>query len=297
VTVPFSWPAAEDALPPIFSAAVGSYPVIWESQGVSRPALGGSLAAYLSLQRDDSPGLVSQDSERKVEDNPTGHAGVPPVVVFAGSGTQVVTIQGGTAASPTGAGWHGQLVCGTPGPIGTATYAWTIKNALGVTQASGTLTSASSPVSLGTTGYKAAFSGGNAVAADAHTWPTPIVGTEVLRTYSLQVEAHLRVQAYSVAVKGATFAGALLNTLRNQLETDTVRAALRAIGLYVVDRGPVHNLTGLIETRFEGRAALDLKLRLEDGAVETPTYISRANVALVVANAGVSLTSTVVVDP
>lgn len=106
----------------------------------------------------------------------------------------------------------------------------------------------------------------------------PTIGTELLSEYRAPSEMVLRVQAYSASPLGASSAEKLLQTLSLALDLSAVRSSLETLGLVVVDRAPVIALPSLVETRFEGHAALDIRLRLLDGVSEAGTYIGQAEI-------------------
>jgi hypothetical protein len=108
--------------------------------------------------------------------------------------------------------------------------------------------------------------------------PPIVVGTELLLQRRVPSEFQLRVQAFSAAVVGVSSARALLATMHNGLDLTSCRDVLTAVGLAIVERGVVQNLSGLIETKFEGRAALDIRMRYTDGVDETATHISTAEI-------------------
>jgi hypothetical protein len=86
------------------------------------------------------------------------------------------------------------------------------------------------------------------------------------------------VQAFSASVIGDDTAVALLSRLQTALSRDDVRGALLAGGVAVYDEGSVEDLEALLDTEFEGRAALDLSLYAGDSTEEHSTYIARAEV-------------------
>lgn len=106
----------------------------------------------------------------------------------------------------------------------------------------------------------------------------PVVGTELLVDHDVPSEFHVRVQVFTAEVRGNSAAPVLLSKFHNWLQTDTARDAFRAAGIGLIEAGTVQNLTGLVETRIEGRAVLDLRLRYRDGAREALTYISSVEV-------------------
>jgi len=108
----------------------------------------------------------------------------------------------------------------------------------------------------------------------------PSVGTELLLTEIEQVDFRLEVETFSPPeAVGAAHAVAIARGLRNALAKESVRNALEAAGVVVADRsGPVQNLTGLVETDFEGRALFEVGLRAAFCVADTSTYIETAQI-------------------
>ena len=101
----------------------------------------------------------------------------------------------------------------------------------------------------------------------------PLIGTELLQTVRVPAEIRVRIQMFSSTVRGAGAAHALLAEVASAQELDSVRDILGAAGVDCVERGPVSNLSDLIETRIEGRASMDLRMRVMVSAQETMTWI------------------------
>ncbi len=81
------------------------------------------------------------------------------------------------------------------------------------------------------------------------------------------------LQAYTATVTGAATARALLSLVQTALSLPSVRAALDAAGVTPFDEGEVHNLTGLLGTKFEGRAALDVQFYVRETLSEFTGFI------------------------
>lgn len=98
-------------------------------------------------------------------------------------------------------------------------------------------------------------------------------GEEVETKYSGPRELTCSVQVYAVPTSGASSARALLARAQASLSRDSVAAALRAAGLAIVDQGGIADLTALLETNWESRAAMDVRLGCTDSATDRTGYI------------------------
>lgn len=110
--------------------------------------------------------------------------------------------------------------------------------------------------------------------------PGQPAGAELTFETCSQAEFDLRVQVFTKTTRGDDSACRIATRLRNSLSKQSELAILSAAGVAVVDRGPVQNLTALLETRSEGRAALDVRLRTADGTTETETYIEHVKISI-----------------
>jgi hypothetical protein len=106
----------------------------------------------------------------------------------------------------------------------------------------------------------------------------PVVGTELLIDHKVDSEFHVRVQVFTAETRGNNAAHSVLSKIRNYFDTDAARRTLDAVGVATIERGSVMNISALVETRFEGRAALDIRFRTADGGQEINTYISSARI-------------------
>lgn len=108
--------------------------------------------------------------------------------------------------------------------------------------------------------------------------PTVTIGTELLVGTTGNVEFTLRVQAFTAEVIGNSSARAQLVKVRNAFAADSYCDALASSGIAVISRSTVQKLTEVLETKFEGRAALDIRCRVEDGHEETQTFIETVQI-------------------
>lgn len=104
----------------------------------------------------------------------------------------------------------------------------------------------------------------------------PLVGTEIREEHLVPSEFTLRVQAHSASVMGSQSADKLLRKVVNALDLSNTRYLLQQLGVVLVETGPVMSIPAMVETRFEGHAALDIRLRIVDGGSGVGTYISSA---------------------
>jgi hypothetical protein len=109
---------------------------------------------------------------------------------------------------------------------------------------------------------------------------TTTVGTEI----EFQVDAFKRltvsVQAHTSSTVGSGKALAVLSKVQTSLHLETVRSALRVAGLAPFDFGQVQDLSAVVDTEFEGRAALTCGFYLTETLSDYATYIERANLEL-----------------
>ena len=103
-------------------------------------------------------------------------------------------------------------------------------------------------------------------------------GDEVEFDAILRGEVLAQVQVFTTATTGNSSARALLSAARAALELPSQRAAFRAAGLALIDRGTIQDVTALLETRFEGRAALQVRFHAVQKVSEFTGYIATVNV-------------------
>lgn len=111
--------------------------------------------------------------------------------------------------------------------------------------------------------------------------PVPAPGEEIILTSRTTAEINLDVQAFTklkVSTAGEKAANAILRELRQALESETLAALFESTRLVLVSVGPVNALPRVLETQFEGRATLSLKLRISDEFTEKTTFIESAEV-------------------
>lgn len=102
-------------------------------------------------------------------------------------------------------------------------------------------------------------------------------GEEVELRVSGQREFSVSLQAFSTVVTSPTSdtlpARALLGKCQTALQLPTVKAAFDTAGVSCFDVGSVLNLSALVGTLFEGRAALDCRFYATDTASEFVGFI------------------------
>lgn len=84
---------------------------------------------------------------------------------------------------------------------------------------------------------------------------------------------HLTVQAFTPNIVNGSTARALLSKVQTALRLESVRDALATAGVTPFDVGQVLNITALVGTKFEGRAALTVGFYALETVSERTTYI------------------------
>lgn len=106
-------------------------------------------------------------------------------------------------------------------------------------------------------------------------------GQEIQRTAAGHREVTVKLEAFSpdtVERPGAPSARALLSRVQDSLSLPGMRQALNAAGIGVIDEGgPVRYLPGIQKAAWEGRAFLDVRLRVVATATEALGYIATVN--------------------
>lgn len=100
-------------------------------------------------------------------------------------------------------------------------------------------------------------------------------GEEITLTTTDHVDLTVQLRAFSSEVTGSDKAFNLLDKVRQHFGKESCIAVLegQAEAIAVVDRGTVNDATTVLETEYEGRAVLTLRLRVADVATEKSTYI------------------------
>lgn len=97
-------------------------------------------------------------------------------------------------------------------------------------------------------------------------------------------EFRVLIQAFHPSVVSSTgspsnTARALLSKIQTALLLPSIRASFDAVNISPWDMGTVQNLTELIGTKFEGRAALDVGFYVLESVSERTTYIETVQTA------------------
>lgn len=104
--------------------------------------------------------------------------------------------------------------------------------------------------------------------------PTPTAGNEVVVSTEEHFEMIIEVQAFAVTRAGEYPAAPhMLEVVRNYLGRTATLDDLRAVSATIVNRGTVRHLPTVLNTMFESRAVLEVRLRGRSGHSETTTYI------------------------
>jgi hypothetical protein len=127
--------------------------------------------------------------------------------------------------------------------------------------------------------------------------PGAPAGQEVTLSTRYQVELTVQVRVFSSEVVGSNTGSNVARKIRNYFGRDSVNVALAApaIGVAVVDLGPVRDASIVLSTEHEGRGILDLKFRVADLDVETTTYIETATVETTVEQSNGNVTRTLTI--
>jgi hypothetical protein len=87
-------------------------------------------------------------------------------------------------------------------------------------------------------------------------------------------ELTVRCQAFTASTAGGGAARELLQIAQSALGLPAALDGLAAAGLAVIDEGAVQVLNVVVETNFQGRASLDLRLRATDSVTQRTGYIA-----------------------
>jgi hypothetical protein len=109
--------------------------------------------------------------------------------------------------------------------------------------------------------------------------PTAPAGLEVQETIVERSIVTVTCQVFSAVTTGAGTAREYLREAKKSLFLPTQRAALAAAGLAVVDAGDTQDLSALLETTWQSRAAMDVRFSIVDTASEGTGYIAGANLS------------------
>lgn len=103
-------------------------------------------------------------------------------------------------------------------------------------------------------------------------------GSEVEIRVSVHSEFTVRVQAFTATTTKSTAAASVLGALRLKLRLQSARASLAAAGLVLVSVDAVRDLAAIAGTRWQGRAAMELRFRMVETEAERVGYIATAEV-------------------
>jgi hypothetical protein len=118
------------------------------------------------------------------------------------------------------------------------------------------------------------------------------VGQEVSLQAVVDEELTVSIQLFTPLTFGAASARALMAQLRMALALQSTLDPLRDAGLALVDVGDIHDLSAILETAFQGRAALDLRFLVADDLTERTGYVGSVGVSGTVSGDGSSVTVT-----
>lgn len=104
-------------------------------------------------------------------------------------------------------------------------------------------------------------------------------GEEVETRSRRQLKFTLSIQVFALTTIGDAGASALLDAIQGQFRKRTQLDALRAGGVALEDSGAPQELGAVLQTLFEGRAALDMVFRVASETLEATGFIETVNVA------------------
>jgi hypothetical protein len=103
-------------------------------------------------------------------------------------------------------------------------------------------------------------------------------GQEIEQTVIGHGEITVSCQIFAFPTTGHLTARQALERAKLRLYLPTTRAALRVAGLALVQAGDTQDLTALLETSWQSRAAMDVRFNVVDSMTEKTGYIDTANV-------------------
>lgn len=106
------------------------------------------------------------------------------------------------------------------------------------------------------------------------------VGEQLEVSHSRPMVLSVRVQAFSPTTTGDAWAVPMLEKASTDLGLHGVRAKLRAAGLGLFDIGAIQNISGLMSTKWEGRAAMELQFHVVATAQERMGYITETGAGI-----------------
>lgn len=91
-------------------------------------------------------------------------------------------------------------------------------------------------------------------------------GHDVRQLAAGQRELTVQCQAFTAGMNGQATARELLTKAQARLSLPAVQEQLADVGLSVIDEGNVQNVSTVLETKWQGRAALDVRIGCADSA-------------------------------
>lgn len=100
-------------------------------------------------------------------------------------------------------------------------------------------------------------------------------GEEITLTVNGEREVSCSVQVFNAGTNGTGSAVTVLERVKLALGLLSVRDALNEAGISIFDAGNVQDLSSLLGSAFDGRAALEVRAYARDTVSEKTTYIER----------------------
>lgn len=106
------------------------------------------------------------------------------------------------------------------------------------------------------------------------------VGEQLEVSHSRPMNLSVRVQAFTPTTVGTAWAVPMLEKASTDLALHSVRAGFRAAGLGLWSIGAIQNVSGLMSTKWEGRAAMELQFHVVATAQERMGYITETGAGI-----------------
>lgn len=271
-----TWEQIENAIAAAIKAEPAPFATmgrVWKDQGAKRPAL-----PYIALRHDGGKSAAPVPEER-ISDNPAGVPGAvaagPLSRASGASGYATLTAYMGTLPLE---GFRIKVVPGEGFTLAASLVLGDVEAAIGIGPNDAEAPTVFAPVTidLGILGSATlALEVGGGFAGPTLFKPNATIGTELLIENLEPTDFSLQVEVFTTATRGDGAAVALAMALRNAFARGAFRERLEAVGVAVVERGPVQNLTGVVYSEFEGRALFEVRLRAVFGSSDTATYIEK----------------------
>lgn len=103
-------------------------------------------------------------------------------------------------------------------------------------------------------------------------------GQEITETVRGMREFPVFIRCFTTSAVGSSSARALLSQVQTALGLPDVRDIIRAAGMTCWDTGRVQTLPAVLDTKWEGRATLTVRMYAEEHAIQKTGYIDTVEV-------------------